>query len=62
MITIGKRAVPSRAYVAAFDFKAPQQKKVGALSGGAWFAGGRQCDRLGESSDDRASVPHGVWI
>ncbi len=35
VITIGKRAVPSRAYVAAFNFKgADQQKKVGILSGG----------------------------
>ncbi len=35
LITIGKRAVPSRAYVAAFNFKgSDQQKKVGILSGG----------------------------
>jgi sulfate-transporting ATPase len=35
VITIGKRAVPSRAYVAAFNFKgSDQQKKVGILSGG----------------------------
>jgi sulfate-transporting ATPase len=35
VIYIGKRAVPSRAYVAAFNFKgADQQKKVGILSGG----------------------------
>ena len=35
VINIGKRAVPSRAYVAAFNFKgADQQKKVGILSGG----------------------------
>ena len=34
-ITIGKRTVPSRAYVAAFNFKgADQQKRVGSLSGG----------------------------
>ncbi|GAA0587513.1 energy-dependent translational throttle protein EttA [Craurococcus roseus] len=34
-ITIGKRTVPSRAYVAAFNFKgADQQKRVGVLSGG----------------------------
>jgi ATP-binding cassette ChvD family protein len=34
-ITIGKRSVPSRAYVAAFNFKGgDQQKKVGQLSGG----------------------------
>ncbi|MBR0671558.1 energy-dependent translational throttle protein EttA [Neoroseomonas soli] len=34
-ITIGKRSVPSRAYVAAFNFKGgDQQKKVGSLSGG----------------------------
>jgi ATP-binding cassette ChvD family protein len=34
-ITIGKRAVQSRAYVAAFNFKgSDQQKKVGILSGG----------------------------
>jgi len=34
-ITIGKRTVPSRAYVAAFNFKgADQQKRVGILSGG----------------------------
>ncbi|MBB5688972.1 energy-dependent translational throttle protein EttA [Roseomonas alkaliterrae] len=35
VITIGKRSVPSRAYVAAFNFKGgDQQKKVGQLSGG----------------------------
>ncbi|MCS6890476.1 MAG: energy-dependent translational throttle protein EttA [Rhodovarius sp.] len=35
MITIGKRSIPSRAYVAAFNFKGPdQQKRVGVLSGG----------------------------
>ncbi len=35
MITIGKRTVPSRAYVAAFNFKGgDQQKRVGSLSGG----------------------------
>ena len=34
-ITIGKRTVPSRAYVAAFNFKGTdQQKRVGVLSGG----------------------------
>jgi ATP-binding cassette ChvD family protein len=34
-ITIGKRTVASRAYVAAFNFKgADQQKRVGILSGG----------------------------
>jgi ATP-binding cassette ChvD family protein len=34
-ITIGKRSVPSRAYVAAFNFRgADQQKRVGVLSGG----------------------------
>ncbi|HSA79901.1 MAG TPA: ATP-binding cassette domain-containing protein, partial [Geminicoccaceae bacterium] len=34
-IQLGKREVPSRAYVAAFNFKGPdQQKKVGVLSGG----------------------------
>jgi sulfate-transporting ATPase len=34
-ITIGKRSIPSRAYVAAFNFKgADQQKRVGILSGG----------------------------
>jgi ATPase subunit of ABC transporter with duplicated ATPase domains len=34
-ITIGKRVIPSRAYVAAFNFKgADQQKRVGVLSGG----------------------------
>ena len=34
-ITIGKRTIPSRAYVAAFNFKgADQQKRVGILSGG----------------------------
>ncbi|WP_308719571.1 energy-dependent translational throttle protein EttA [Komagataeibacter xylinus] len=35
VIYLGKRAVPSRAYVGAFNFKgADQQKKVGVLSGG----------------------------
>src|SRR5690606_36203155 len=35
IIDIGKRKVPSRAYVASFNFKGPdQQKKVGQLSGG----------------------------
>ncbi len=35
MIELGKRTMPSRAYVSAFNFKGPdQQKKVGALSGG----------------------------
>jgi ATP-binding cassette ChvD family protein len=35
VIQIGKRSVPSRAYVAAFNFKgADQQKPVGVLSGG----------------------------
>ncbi|MCU4160596.1 energy-dependent translational throttle protein EttA [Acidiphilium sp. AL] len=35
VIHLGKRAVPSRAYVGAFNFKgADQQKKVGILSGG----------------------------
>ena len=35
VIQLGKRAVPSRAYVSAFNFKGPdQQKKVGILSGG----------------------------
>ena len=35
LITIGKRNLPSRAYVAAFNFKgADQQKRVGVLSGG----------------------------
>ncbi|MDI3307988.1 MAG: energy-dependent translational throttle protein EttA [Acetobacteraceae bacterium] len=34
-ITIGKRSIPSRAYVSAFNFKgADQQKRVGVLSGG----------------------------
>jgi sulfate-transporting ATPase len=34
-IQLGKRAVSSRAYVGAFNFKGPdQQKKVGILSGG----------------------------
>jgi sulfate-transporting ATPase len=34
-IQLGKREIPSRAYVAAFNFKGPdQQKKVGQLSGG----------------------------
>jgi len=35
MIELGRRTMPSRAYVSAFNFKGPdQQKKVGALSGG----------------------------
>jgi ATP-binding cassette ChvD family protein len=35
VIELGKRSMPSRAYVAAFNFKgSDQQKKVGALSGG----------------------------
>lgn len=35
VITLGKRQVPSRAYVGAFNFKGPdQQKRVGQLSGG----------------------------
>ena len=35
VIHLGKRAVPSRAYVGAFNFKgADQQKRVGILSGG----------------------------
>ena len=35
IIDLGKRTIPSRAYVASFGFKsADQQKKVGALSGG----------------------------
>jgi len=35
VIYLGKRAVPSRAYVSAFNFKgSDQQKKVGILSGG----------------------------
>lgn len=35
VIHLGKRAVPSRAYVGAFNFKgADQQKRVGVLSGG----------------------------
>jgi len=35
VVTLGKREVPSRAYVAAFNFKGgDQQKKVGSLSGG----------------------------
>jgi ATP-binding cassette ChvD family protein len=34
-ITIGKRSIPSRAYVSAFNFKgSDQQKRVGILSGG----------------------------
>jgi sulfate-transporting ATPase len=34
-ITLGKRKVPARAYVAQFNFKGPdQEKKVGSLSGG----------------------------
>ncbi|WP_282800057.1 energy-dependent translational throttle protein EttA [Bombella apis] len=35
VIHLGKRAVPSRAYVGAFNFKGPdQQKRLGILSGG----------------------------
>jgi ATP-binding cassette ChvD family protein len=35
MVTLGKRKVPARAYVAQFNFKGPdQEKKVGNLSGG----------------------------
>jgi len=35
ILELGKRKVPSRAYVGAFNFKgADQQKKVGQLSGG----------------------------
>ena len=35
VIDLGKRTIPSRAYVAQFGFKGPdQQKKVGLLSGG----------------------------
>ena len=35
IVLLGKRELPSRAYVAAFNFKGgDQQKKVGALSGG----------------------------
>ena len=35
IIELGKRSMPSRAYVSAFNFKGPdQQKKVGSLSGG----------------------------
>ena len=35
VIELGKRSMPSRAYVAAFNFKgSDQQKKVGQLSGG----------------------------
>ncbi len=35
MIELGKRSMPSRAYVSAFNFRGPdQQKKVGQLSGG----------------------------
>jgi ATPase subunit of ABC transporter with duplicated ATPase domains len=35
IIELGKRSMPSRAYVSAFNFKGPdQQKKVGVLSGG----------------------------
>ncbi len=35
MVTLGKRKVPSRAYVAQFNFKGPdQEKKVSHLSGG----------------------------
>src|SRR5689334_4659811 len=34
-VTLGKRKVPARAYVASFNFKGPdQEKKVGNLSGG----------------------------
>ena len=34
-VTLGKRKIPSRAYVGQFNFKGPdQQKKVGQLSGG----------------------------
>ncbi len=34
-VILGKRKVPARAYVAAFNFKGPdQEKKVGNLSGG----------------------------
>ncbi|CAN5651640.1 energy-dependent translational throttle protein EttA [soil metagenome] len=34
-VTLGKRKIPSRAYVANFNFKGPdQEKKVGNLSGG----------------------------
>src|SRR3954451_11270980 len=34
-VTLGKRKVPARAYVATFNFKGPdQEKKVGKLSGG----------------------------
>ncbi len=35
IIELGKRTMPSRAYVSAFNFKGPdQQKRVGTLSGG----------------------------
>jgi ATP-binding cassette ChvD family protein len=35
LIDLGKRTMPSRAYVSSFGFKGPdQQKKVGSLSGG----------------------------
>jgi len=35
MIKVGKREIPSRAYVSSFNFKGPdQQKLVGSLSGG----------------------------
>jgi ATPase subunit of ABC transporter with duplicated ATPase domains len=35
MIQVGKREIPSRAYVSSFNFKGPdQQKLVGSLSGG----------------------------
>jgi ATP-binding cassette ChvD family protein len=35
ILTLGKREMPSRAYVGSFGFRGPdQQKKVGALSGG----------------------------
>ncbi|MGE3818070.1 MAG: energy-dependent translational throttle protein EttA [Isosphaeraceae bacterium] len=35
VVTLGKRKIPSRAYVATFNFKGPdQEKKVGNLSGG----------------------------
>ncbi|HYD30689.1 MAG TPA: energy-dependent translational throttle protein EttA [Azospirillaceae bacterium] len=35
MVELGKKSMPSRAYVSAFNFRGPdQQKKVGQLSGG----------------------------
>jgi sulfate-transporting ATPase len=35
MVTLGKRKIPSRAYVASFNFRGPDQEKpVGKLSGG----------------------------